>query len=342
APAAGGAEDGPTWLRIFPQMKEGVLAATPHPCHGPKLALRAPEGPFTADGLDFPNTAPLSLVRLGGALLAATPFEMTTVVGYRIREELAALTHPDRPGDDDVILVGLTNSYLQYVTTADEYALQHYEGASTLYGPHTAAFLAHHLTCLARALHGAAPSTECDLDQQSALNRTYPVAQAPDHVARMPGPPAKTALPPTADLPVAHTLDDLWHAYLVRFDGPPLDSTRPTFSVRIIDAAGALLDDDHGTAIEVRQDRPRPGAPDAHRWRVRWTPHGSPAARACGLKARFEIDHGRKLRSRLFTVDCRPPLTTRPEDPRLPPPPLPPTLIPPWSRPAAPPPGAAP
>lgn len=32
-----------------------------------------------------------------------------------------------------------TNGYSGYVTTAEEYAAQHYEGASTLYGPNTLA-----------------------------------------------------------------------------------------------------------------------------------------------------------------------------------------------------------
>ena len=36
-----------------------------------------------------------------------------------------------------VVLAGLANVYTHYVTTFEEYQVQRYEGASTLYGPHT-------------------------------------------------------------------------------------------------------------------------------------------------------------------------------------------------------------
>ena len=36
-----------------------------------------------------------------------------------------------------VVIAGLTNTYSSYVTTWEEYQVQRYEGASTIYGPHT-------------------------------------------------------------------------------------------------------------------------------------------------------------------------------------------------------------
>jgi len=36
-----------------------------------------------------------------------------------------------------VFIAGLSNGYSQYVATTEEYEIQRYEGASTLYGPHT-------------------------------------------------------------------------------------------------------------------------------------------------------------------------------------------------------------
>ena len=39
--------------------------------------------------------------------------------------------------DVTVVLAGLTNTYASYVTTFEEYAMQRYEGASTIFGPHT-------------------------------------------------------------------------------------------------------------------------------------------------------------------------------------------------------------
>eukprot|EP00241_Pyramimonas_parkeae_P023490 CAMPEP_0114291974 /NCGR_PEP_ID=MMETSP0059-20121206/8801_1 /TAXON_ID=36894 /ORGANISM="Pyramimonas parkeae, Strain CCMP726" /LENGTH=272 /DNA_ID=CAMNT_0001413565 /DNA_START=156 /DNA_END=974 /DNA_ORIENTATION=- len=38
-----------------------------------------------------------------------------------------------------VVISGLSNAYSSYVTTFEEYQVQRYEGASTLYGPHTLA-----------------------------------------------------------------------------------------------------------------------------------------------------------------------------------------------------------
>ncbi len=39
--------------------------------------------------------------------------------------------------DVHVVLAGLTNTYSSYVTTFEEYSAQRYEGASTIFGPHT-------------------------------------------------------------------------------------------------------------------------------------------------------------------------------------------------------------
>lgn len=41
--------------------------------------------------------------------------------------------------DSHIVIAGLSNSYSHYITTFEEYQQQRYEGASTLYGPHTLA-----------------------------------------------------------------------------------------------------------------------------------------------------------------------------------------------------------
>jgi len=40
-------------------------------------------------------------------------------------------------GEPHVVIAGLSNVYTHYITTIEEYGKQRYEGASTLYGPHT-------------------------------------------------------------------------------------------------------------------------------------------------------------------------------------------------------------
>ena len=36
-----------------------------------------------------------------------------------------------------IVIAGLTGTYSSYITTFEEYGVQRYEGASTLFGPHT-------------------------------------------------------------------------------------------------------------------------------------------------------------------------------------------------------------
>ena len=40
-------------------------------------------------------------------------------------------------GDIDVVIAGLSNTYADYIATPEEYSVQRYEGASTIYGPYT-------------------------------------------------------------------------------------------------------------------------------------------------------------------------------------------------------------
>jgi neutral ceramidase len=42
-----------------------------------------------------------------------------------------------RAADEPVVVAGYCNDYASYLTTPEEYALQDYEGASTLFGPNT-------------------------------------------------------------------------------------------------------------------------------------------------------------------------------------------------------------
>lgn len=51
-------------------------------------------------------------------------------------------------------MVSLSNGFLEYVTTADEYTAQYYEGGSTLFGPGSAAMLARSTARLVRMLSG--------------------------------------------------------------------------------------------------------------------------------------------------------------------------------------------
>ena len=317
--AAGGAEDGPTRLRIFPQMTEGAVAKFEPgnlPCHGRKLPVRSPTGLFKSDGLDFPSMAPISLIRIGHGLIAAAPFELTTVTGTRIRDRLTLFLQKKatREPVDGVIMVGLANNYLQYAATSDEYDLQHYEGASTLYGPETARFLGNHFLCLADWLYGDHADKSCNLGQVFAVNTVHPVISNPQEVSRMPEDPGSTdEFVQLTDLVPTRTTIDLWPTWTVRFRGirPGEDLMRDHLTVRILEAGtGRLLDDDNGTGIEVRYDET---AVDQQTWMARWTPR----AAYCKETAYFVIGSTTQLISRPFKLDCPANVTDVEDKPNL-------------------------
>ncbi len=78
-----------------------------------------------------PRILPLQVFKIGNLVIAAAPFELTTMTGRRIRETMAK----QLPKDNRVVLSALSNAYAGYVATNEEYQLQRYEGASTHFGP---------------------------------------------------------------------------------------------------------------------------------------------------------------------------------------------------------------
>ncbi|BBM87207.1 neutral ceramidase [Candidatus Uabimicrobium amorphum] len=82
-----------------------------------------------------PKDCPLGVYQLGDIVLATLPGEFTTTQGSRIRQAIAK----EIPGK--VLTIGLANEYISYFTTPEEYEVQHYEGASTLYGPFSGVFI---------------------------------------------------------------------------------------------------------------------------------------------------------------------------------------------------------
>lgn len=92
-----------------------------------------------------PNVVDVQVFRVGQFISIVSPGEASTMAGRRWKEavetESTALFQDDmkRSSAPVVVLGGPANSYTHYITTEEEYAIQRYEGASTLYGPHTLA-----------------------------------------------------------------------------------------------------------------------------------------------------------------------------------------------------------
>ena len=93
------------------------------------------------------KTQPLQIIRIGQLAITGTSFEVTNEQGYRtvaqLEDTLSAI------GVEKVILSTHSNAYSQYVTTREEYAAQHYEGSTNLFGPWTGSALTQELDRLA-------------------------------------------------------------------------------------------------------------------------------------------------------------------------------------------------
>lgn len=90
-----------------------------------------------------PNIVDVQLLRIGQLFIVVSPGEATTMSGRRWREAVersAKDAFPELSKDGHspfVVLGGPANTYTHYITTPEEYSIQRYEGASTLYGPWT-------------------------------------------------------------------------------------------------------------------------------------------------------------------------------------------------------------
>ncbi len=125
--------------------------------HGSKLPfVRLSRGQPGASAV--PTRLPLQVVRIGDFAVAAVPFEVTTMAGLRIRRRLARAL--GWSGTERVALCTLANAYASYLTTPEEYEVQRYEGASTLFGQEQLGFVEAELTKLAEhMLAGTEPPT---------------------------------------------------------------------------------------------------------------------------------------------------------------------------------------
>ncbi|XP_055331007.1 neutral ceramidase-like [Paramacrobiotus metropolitanus] len=81
-----------------------------------------------------PDVLGMQILRIGQLAIVSVPFEVSTMAGRRIRKTV--LSRLEGSGVSHVEIAAISNGYSQYLTTREEYALQHYEGASTLFGPY--------------------------------------------------------------------------------------------------------------------------------------------------------------------------------------------------------------
>ncbi|KAJ7835017.1 Neutral/alkaline non-lysosomal ceramidase-domain-containing protein [Mycena olivaceomarginata] len=116
-------------------------------CQYPKPILLNTWSPSTVDvqifrvAKSFFGASPKLEIRMltGSSVMLIIPGELTTMAGRRISEAIQAeLISSEILGDvAHVVVAGTANMYVHYIATREEYTVQRYEGASTLYEPYT-------------------------------------------------------------------------------------------------------------------------------------------------------------------------------------------------------------
>ncbi|KAI1292183.1 Neutral ceramidase [Halotydeus destructor] len=129
----GATKSSPFWNVVRDFMKRP--SAELRDCQHPKPILVA-TGEMKFPYLWQPTILPTQILKVGNIAMLGLPGEFTTMAGRRLREAVKAELDKISPGTK-VLLTGLSNAYSSYVVTPEEYQVQRYEGASTIFGPYT-------------------------------------------------------------------------------------------------------------------------------------------------------------------------------------------------------------
>jgi neutral ceramidase len=286
--SAAGVADGRTRYALagVPHVQEGGTAlADPKDagqCHYPKRPLMSAGMQRLAGRIDYlPREVQLAVVRIGDVALGVVPFEVTTTAGGRMKDAIAAaLAVPDSMTG----LISIANGYIHYVVSRDEYQLQHYEGAATIWGPASAAAFSTVLAGLAADLRGAATSPPPVVGDARAWSRR-PLVQWP----ALPRPEPRAVVERSlGDARCSgDTLVFSWK------DVGPGRLTRAPYPVLAIEQQqpdGGWLplvwdDDPH---LEVRYEG---GVPGGHSWNARWSARPPDPVRAIRAVLIARPDH---------------------------------------------------
>ncbi|KAK1852695.1 neutral/alkaline non-lysosomal ceramidase [Colletotrichum chrysophilum] len=84
-----------------------------------------------------PNIVDIQMLRVGQLVIIVAPGEATTMSGRRWKAAVKQAATSIVDNDPIVVLGGPANTYAHYIATPEEYAIQRYEGASTLFGKST-------------------------------------------------------------------------------------------------------------------------------------------------------------------------------------------------------------
>ncbi|NXK88637.1 ASAH2 ceramidase, partial [Formicarius rufipectus] len=146
----GSVEGDPFWDKIRDQLL-GEPSNETKACHKPKPVLFS-TGEMTWPHPWHPDIVDVQIAAIGSLAIVAVPGEFTTMSGRRLREAVKAEFDSQGTPEMNVVIAGLCNVYTHYITTYEEYQVQRYEAASTIYGPHTLSAYIQLYRGLARAI----------------------------------------------------------------------------------------------------------------------------------------------------------------------------------------------
>ncbi|NXS32344.1 ASAH2 ceramidase, partial [Pomatostomus ruficeps] len=131
----GSVEGDPFWDQIRDQLL-GEPSNETKACHEPKPILFS-TGEMSWPQPWHPDIVDVQIIAIGSLAILAVPGEFTTMSGRRLREAVRREFDSHGAPGMNVVIAGLCNVYTHYITTYEEYQVQRYEAASTIYGPHT-------------------------------------------------------------------------------------------------------------------------------------------------------------------------------------------------------------
>ncbi|TMA14126.1 MAG: hypothetical protein E6J86_09600 [Deltaproteobacteria bacterium] len=178
-----GATDHPVTLDALMERGSDVDARR-NDCHAPKKRLLGPlQGLLVGTSpTKYPTHAPFALLRVDDTWLSFVPGEPTVQVGAAINARVLANVRTEDGRPAHAAVVGLANAYFQYLTTRREYAVQAYEGASTLYGPASAEYFEDRFSLLARSMMGESIDTELGRGPRIGEAVAFPYELGPERV----------------------------------------------------------------------------------------------------------------------------------------------------------------
>ncbi|MCZ4498846.1 MAG: hypothetical protein JWQ74_1399 [Marmoricola sp.] len=262
AKTAGAAENTTPVLHLLPPFKAGYGRRSRGP-HGEKRIAGTRFGHDRLVGTpdDFPRVVGVHVLRLGSTAVVGLPFETTVEAGRRIADAVIGSGLPVA----SAFVSSLVNDHCDYLTTPEEYTAQHYEGASTLFGPLQQAWV----TGLARETASALARGE----RSPGLGQNFDFGVA-RYLARRTGQEADRRPGPVSFVEATTTEDAFWT--MTWSDVPPGDLRwhEPLVRVQHETASGwetAVQDgrdvDDQGWRIGVTYAGPQA---DQHLYVVRW------------------------------------------------------------------------